>query len=112
MFDCIMALDVNHSPLTTHQERTSHHSPKKEQSMKRYPSCILATCVVPWDEKGNFLEELFRSEVREVLAHGTRHLYLFGTAGEGYAVSDRQFERIVRVFHEEMQAGKGEAMVG
>jgi dihydrodipicolinate synthase/N-acetylneuraminate lyase len=80
--------------------------------MKRYPHCILATCVVPWDEQGNLMEELFRHEIRDLLAHGTKHLYLFGTAGEGYAVSDRQYDRIVRVFHEEMQAGKGEAMVG
>src|SRR5262245_7426667 len=80
--------------------------------MKRYPHCILATCVVPWDEQGNLAEDLFRHEIRDLLAHGTKHLYLFGTAGEGYAVSDRQYDRIVRVFHEEMQAGRGEAMVG
>jgi dihydrodipicolinate synthase/N-acetylneuraminate lyase len=80
--------------------------------MKRYPHCILATCVVPWDERGELIEDLFRHEIREVVTHGTRHLYLFGTAGEGYAVSDRQYDRIVRVFHEEMTAGKGEPMVG
>jgi dihydrodipicolinate synthase/N-acetylneuraminate lyase len=72
----------------------------------------MASCVVPWDADGNFLEDLFRHEVRELLAHGTRHLYVFGTAGEGYAVTERQFDRIVRVFHESMQAGGAEAMVG
>lgn len=80
--------------------------------MKRYPHCILATCVVPWDENGKLMEELFRHEIRELLTHGTRHLYLFGTAGEGYAVSDRQYDQVVGVFRDEMRAGQGEAMVG
>ncbi len=79
--------------------------------MKRYPSCILATCCVPWDDHGNFLEEVFRQQVRTML-QGTKHLYLFGTAGEGYAVSDRQFDQIVRVFQQEMRAGGAEPMVG
>jgi dihydrodipicolinate synthase/N-acetylneuraminate lyase len=79
--------------------------------MKRFPSCILATCVVPWGDDGSFVEDLFRQQVRSMLAHGTRHLYLFGTAGEGYAVTDRQFDTIVSVFLEEMQ-GDGEPMVG
>jgi dihydrodipicolinate synthase/N-acetylneuraminate lyase len=80
--------------------------------MKRFPSCILATCVVPWDEGGNLLEDLFRHQVREMLARLTKHLYIFGTAGEGYAVSDSQFDRIVRVFLQTMQAGQAEPMVG
>src|SRR5437016_6854891 len=80
--------------------------------MTRYPACIMATAVVPWDERGDFAEDLFRHEVRELLAKLTKHLYVFGTAGEGYAVSDRQFDRIVRVFHEEMKAGGSEAMAG
>jgi dihydrodipicolinate synthase/N-acetylneuraminate lyase len=80
--------------------------------MKRFPSCILATCVVPWGEDGTFLEDLFRHQVREMLAHGTRHLYVFGTAGEGYAVTDRQFDQIVGVFKDAMQQGGGEPMVG
>lgn len=79
--------------------------------MKRYPCCILATCVLPWDEHGNFLEELFCDQVRALLAR-TKHLYIFGTAGEGYAVADRQFDQIVRVFHEAMYAGGAEPMVG
>jgi dihydrodipicolinate synthase/N-acetylneuraminate lyase len=66
---------------------------------------------VPWDENGNFLEEVFRRGVRTML-QGTKHLYVFGTAGEGYAVSDSQFEQIVRVFQQEMRAGGAEPMVG
>jgi dihydrodipicolinate synthase/N-acetylneuraminate lyase len=79
--------------------------------MKRYPCCLLSTCCVPWDEGGNFLEEVFRREVATML-QGTRHLYIFGTAGEGYAVSERQFDQIVRVFADAMRAGGAEPMVG
>lgn len=79
--------------------------------MARYPACILATCVVPWDERGEFLELLFVDQVNRLLAL-TKHLYIFGTAGEGYAVTDRQFARITKVFHDAMRAGAAEPMVG
>lgn len=79
--------------------------------MKRYPSCILASCCIPWDESWTFMEGLFREEVRLVAAH-TPNVYIMGTAGEGYAVSGRQFEQVVRVFAEEMRKAGGEPMVG
>jgi dihydrodipicolinate synthase/N-acetylneuraminate lyase len=79
--------------------------------MKRYPACILCTCVVPWDENGEFLESLFVDQVQRML-NTTRHLYIFGTAGEGHAVCNRQFKRITQVFHDTMAAAVAEAMVG
>ncbi|MFO0919930.1 MAG: dihydrodipicolinate synthase family protein [Planctomycetaceae bacterium] len=79
--------------------------------MMRFPPGILCTCVVPWDENNEFLESLFRHQVETQLKL-TPHLYVFGTAGEGHAVSDRQFEQIVRAFHTAMKAGGAEAMVG
>lgn len=78
----------------------------------RYPCCIMAGCVVPWSDKHEFLEDLFRHQVRVLLKEGTQHLYIFGTAGEGYAVSNRQFREIARVFSEEVRSGGGEPMVG
>jgi len=80
--------------------------------MARYPSCIMAGCVVPWSDDNEFLDDLFRYEVRTLLAEGTEHLYIFGTAGEGYAVNNRQFKDIVTVFHDEMQRGQADPMVG
>ncbi len=62
------------------------------------PPTILATCVLPWDEDLRFLEEDFREHVRLVAEHVTRHIYIFGTAGEGYAVTDGQFRVISRIF--------------
>jgi dihydrodipicolinate synthase/N-acetylneuraminate lyase len=79
--------------------------------MKRYPACVMGTAVIPWDERGMFLEELFVHQVRELLK-GTRHVYIFGTAGEGYAVTDRQFAGITRVYNDTMRAEGAEPMVG
>ncbi|MBI3861727.1 MAG: dihydrodipicolinate synthase family protein [Planctomycetia bacterium] len=79
--------------------------------IKRYPAGILCTCVVPWDEHGEFIEHLFVDEVQRILQL-TPHLYVFGTAGEGYAVNNRQFERIVTVFHRVMREAGAETMVG
>ena len=79
--------------------------------MKRHPSCILATCCTPWDEHNKFAEDQFRRLVRASLK-GTRHLYVFGTAGEGYAVSETQFDVVSQTFAEEMRAGDADPMVG
>ena len=43
--------------------------------------------------------------VRARLAGGIRHLYVFGTAGEGYAVTDSQFHAITSAFADEMRRG-------
>jgi dihydrodipicolinate synthase/N-acetylneuraminate lyase len=67
----------------------------------RYHQAILVSCEIPWDDDEHFMEGLFREEVRGMLAHGYRDLYIFGTAGEGYAVDRARFERIVTVFAEE-----------
>jgi dihydrodipicolinate synthase/N-acetylneuraminate lyase len=72
----------------------------------------MATAVVPWTEAFDLDEGLFRAEIRAMLAADYRHLYIFGTAAEGYAVDDKQFEQIARVFVDEMRAGDAEPMLG
>ena len=72
----------------------------------------MATVVVPWTDTYVLDEPLFRHEIASLLAAEYTHLYVFGTAGEGYAVDDAQFERIARVFVEEMRGGGAEPMVG
>eukprot|EP01031_Cornospumella_fuschlensis_P011657 gene11657-14242_t len=80
---------------------------------KRYRSCILATCCVPWHEDWRFAEEIFRRQVRHLIAAGIRDLYIFGTAGEGYAVTETQFDEITRVFLDETgREADVQAMVG
>ena len=80
--------------------------------MKRYPQCLLGTCCVPWNEDGSFAEQVFRGQIQHLLKNGTQHLYIFGSAGEGYAVTDMQFNRITEVFCEEMNAEGAAPMVG
>lgn len=77
----------------------------------RFPRGIMCTCCIPWDETGKFAEAIFRRGVRTALT-GTPLVYVFGTAGEGYAVTESQFDQIVAAFADEMRAGKAEPMVG
>lgn len=78
----------------------------------RVEAKVLATSVVPWTVDHRFDSESFRSEVRAQLAAGLTDLYIFGTAGEGHAVSDAQFLEVASVFVDEVRAGGGEPMVG
>ncbi len=71
----------------------------------RYRACILATCCVPWREDFAFEEAVFRRSVRHLMAQGIRDLYIFGTAGEGYAVTESQFDAVTRAFLEETREG-------
>ena len=79
---------------------------------KRYRSCILATCCVPWHDDFTFAGEIFQRQVRHLIAQGISDLYIFGTAGEGYAVTDRQFDEITRVFLAEARIEGVQTMVG
>ncbi len=78
----------------------------------RYRRCILATCCVPWNEHFEFEEDIFRRSVRLQIVSNIRDLYIFGTAGEGYAVTEKQFDEITRVFLEETQTDGVQAMIG
>ncbi len=79
---------------------------------KRYPSTILATVCVPWNETCCFEQQLFCRQIELLKSRGVHHLYLFGTAGEGYGVTDRQFGEIVNVFAREMNHADLFPMVG
>ncbi len=80
-------------------------------SITRYPQAILVSCEIPWGENGELLEAVFRRSVRATLKH-FNHLYIFGTAGEGYAVSQTQFRRIVDIFYEETRGDNIFPMAG
>lgn len=72
----------------------------------------MGTCVVPWTEVYTFDEAKFRAQVRHLAENLTKHLYVFGTAGEGYAITESQFEVITRSFLEEAETCRVEATVG
>lgn len=80
--------------------------------MSRYPRTILATCCVPWREDFTLDEAVLRGSIRHLAGNGLRDLYVFGTAGEGYAVNERQFDEVVRIFAEETAALGLPPMVG
>ncbi len=67
-------------------------------TQKRHPACILGTCCVPWTPDFEFDEATFRRSVRHQIASGIRDVYIFGTAGEGYAVTEAQFDAVTRAF--------------
>ncbi len=76
------------------------------------PAAILATAVVPWTERYEFDEPAFCRQVHAIARGLTPHLYVFGTAGEGYAVTDRQFDAITAAFWRSAQECGASPMVG
>ena len=75
-------------------------------------AAILATAVVPWDEHFEFDEPTFSRQVRTIAEDLTRHIYIFGTAGEGYAVSEKQFDQVTRAFWSSARENHVSPMVG
>jgi dihydrodipicolinate synthase/N-acetylneuraminate lyase len=78
---------------------------------KRYPQAVLVSCELPWDEHQRLMEDAFRAQVRTTL-ESFNHLYIFGTAGEGYAVTLSQFREVAEVFWEETDRPDVHPMVG
>lgn len=80
--------------------------------MARYPSTVMVTIVCPWDEQERLAEDVFRAEIRDAVAKGFRRMYVFGTAGEGYAVDTARFTRVVEVFGDELLGSETTPIVG
>lgn len=76
------------------------------------PPAILATAVVPWTERLEFDAERFRRQVHTIARTLTKHIYIFGTAGEGHAVNERQFDQIAQAFWESAKEAGVSPMVG
>ena len=76
------------------------------------PPAILATAVVPWTERLEFDEARFRRQVHTIARTLTKHIYIFGTAGEGHAVNEQQFDQISQAFWLSAQEAGVSPMVG
>jgi dihydrodipicolinate synthase/N-acetylneuraminate lyase len=76
------------------------------------PSPILGTAVLPWDANGQLDEPRLVSQVAQLTKTLTRHLYIFGTAGEGYAVSDAQFRQVSTCFAKCASVHQARPMIG
>ena len=77
----------------------------------RYPAGIMGTVCLPWTPRYELDRELFARAV-DAVAREVDHVYLFGTAGEGYGVSHRQFASITAAFVEAAESAGVEPMVG
>jgi dihydrodipicolinate synthase/N-acetylneuraminate lyase len=66
----------------------------------RYPQGNLAACMLPWTERFDLDVTAFQKHVKETIAQGYTELYVMGTAGEGYALSERQFNEAASLFAE------------
>lgn len=81
--------------------------------MSRYPRTVLGTVCLPWADDGSLDEALFRQTITNLVRGGLPDLYTFGTAGEGYAVTDGMFRRVATIFAETMrEAGGSPPVVG
>ena len=67
-------------------------------SSTRYPQNYLGACVVPWTPEFELDVKAFERHIDGTLDLGIKCLYLFGTAGEGYALTDGQFRQVVDIF--------------
>ena len=70
---------------------------------KRFPKLQLCAACVPWTEDFQLDVPVFRKGIRLLCENGAESIYLFGTAGEGYAVDRAQYLQIVTEFMDEMK---------
>ena len=83
------------------------------QDLARYPQTVLGTVCLPWQADGTLDDTIFSRTITNLVAAGLPDLYIFGTAGEGYAVTETVFRHVVRLFAKTMQdAGGAPPMVG
>lgn len=80
--------------------------------MSRYPATVMVSAVCPWDAGQRLDEAMFRREIAHDVAAGFRHLYVFGTAGEGYAVDGARFRQVIEVFGDALAGTEATPMVG
>jgi dihydrodipicolinate synthase/N-acetylneuraminate lyase len=92
---------------------TSAHEPSgRALILARYPQGILVSCPIPWTQNFEVDEDLFVRLVDRCVDEGYRHIYVFGTGGEGYAVDTRRFKQVVKLFWDASRGKDLTAMVG
>lgn len=78
----------------------------------RYQSTVMVSVVCPWDDRDELDEPVFRRAIQFTRGAGFTHIYVFGTAGEGYAVDTGRFRRVVEVLGDELLGTDAVPMVG
>lgn len=79
---------------------------------KRTGPGMLGAVDIPWNPDFSLDRDHFRGLIRRLQTLGAGRLYIMGTAGEGYAMSDARFREVVDVFVEAMSGSGIEAQVG
>ena len=72
----------------------------------------LVSSPIPWDKEQNFEPNSFDEILSQLMGQSIDGLYLFGTSGEGYAVSENEFSKIVAQFAETTSSWSGYRQVG
>jgi dihydrodipicolinate synthase/N-acetylneuraminate lyase len=86
-------------------------------SQDRHPTprrfrAILASCQLPLDSRERLLADVLEAEVDFLIARGFTSLYIFGTAGEGYAVDSPTFREVTQLFYNLIARKSADGMVG
>ncbi len=100
-----MKSDVSHGPQPIPEAGRPRSATASRTERMRLSPCILGTVCIPWRDDGEFAEATFRRATRCLIESGLNNLYIFGTAGEGHAVTTTLFRRIATAFHDEMRNG-------
>ena len=77
----------------------------------KVPSYLVSS-PIPWDKEQNFEPNSFDEILNQLMGQSCDGLYLFGTSGEGYAVSENEFSEIVAQFAETSSSWSGYRQVG
>lgn len=85
---------------------------ERRQVGTRTAQGMLGAVDVPWTKDYELAEEKFRKLIRFLQGLGAQRLYVMGTAGEGYAMTDERFRRVVDVFVDEMEGSGVATQVG
>ena len=64
----------------------------------RYPQSNLAACMLPWTPSWELDRDNFDVHIQGALDGGYTNLYILGTAGEGYALSEARFREVVEFY--------------
>ena len=67
-------------------------------SQCRYRRSNLGACMLPWTEDFKRDVAIFEKHIRSAIDDNYRDIYLMGTAGEGYALTESRFRQVVEIF--------------
>ena len=75
-----------------------YYLPMENGRDPRRPPALMVACLLPWTADWRLDEQRFVQHVDEAMESGFRSLYILGTAGEGYALSDDDYREVVTLF--------------